>query len=945
MALINTSVPNLIQGVSQQPDATRFDGQCEEQENALSSVAEGLKKRPNTRHIARLLTSAISSNAKVHFINRTENERYVAIHDGTLRIFNLDTGVEATITDDTAPAMSLSNIWSDGVSPASTVNSFEVFQQSSEAGESYDSLEAVNSTGYGLANMEILDSLSAGDVVVVSFYVDEIVGNNWTTDIRRVNINGSSFINDTDESPASITTTGQKTFTFTITGNTGNGAPSIFLHTPDINTSIKIRGLKVKAGQSLSTYLTSDVTNPREDLDFLTVADYTFCVNKQKTVQQNAAQTPDYSSAAVVFIKQIGYKTSYTVGTNLGTVAAITGTSDVAENANVGWNNQITTAHGNDALNVSQVIEGQSYHNGYFQILAGLAPRLNTLDGISSYAIGGKSLTVSGHSTIEVSDSLSSEGIGLVWKTVDSITDLPLFAILGLVVKVAGDTELNQDDYYVRFQTNSGGSSGRGYWEETASPNISVGLDGQTMPHQLINTGTNTFVLQTMTLDERSAGDDDTNPHPSFVGKKLRSVFFFKNRLGFVTGDSVVMSEAGHFFNFYRKTVTTLLDDAPIDINVSSTKVTNLKSAVGFQGNLMLFADNQQFVLRGGDILTAKTVSVSPATSYDVEDSVKPLALGSYIYFPFTRGTYTGVRELAVDASTDNFDAVEITEHVPAYVPKDIIAMSGTSSEDIIALLSNDEKGSLYIYNYFWNNNQKVLSAWSKFTFTGEIRGIEFIGSTLYAVIVNNGETNLVEMPLESGLKDDTGFVTHLDMRVANTVLSGNDVINLPYTPEDDSVEVYTTDGLALGCSNVGSVVTLSSPVASDTDVWVGTPYTMKYTFSEQLFKAQAGNGKSPSNAAKMMIRNGSVYYDKSSFFKVKVTPKFRDTYENVFTPDVVGSTTLGSLNLDSGFYRFPVFTKPEDTTITIENDSALPSTFQSAEFESFVHSRSNRYG
>ena len=119
----------------------------------------------------------------------------------------------------------------------------------------------------------------------------------------------------------------------------------------------------------------------------------------------------------------------------------------------------------------------------------------------------------------------------------------------------------------------------------------------------------------------------------------------------------------------------------------------------------------------------------------------------------------------------------------------------------------------------------------------------------------------------------------------------------------------------------------------------------MKYTFSEQLFKAKAGQGSSPSNAAKLMVRNGSIYFDETAFFKVKVTPKHRDTAENVFTPDIVGSSTLGSLDLDSGFYRFPVFTKPEDTTITIENDSALPSTFQSAEFESFVHSRSNRYG
>jgi len=119
----------------------------------------------------------------------------------------------------------------------------------------------------------------------------------------------------------------------------------------------------------------------------------------------------------------------------------------------------------------------------------------------------------------------------------------------------------------------------------------------------------------------------------------------------------------------------------------------------------------------------------------------------------------------------------------------------------------------------------------------------------------------------------------------------------------------------------------------------------MKYTFSEQLFKAKAGQGSSPSNAAKLMVRNGSIYFDKTAFFKVKVTPKHRDTTENVFTPDIVGSSTLGSLDLDSGFYRFPVFTKAQDTTITIENESALPSNFQSAEFESFLHSRSNRYG
>jgi hypothetical protein len=398
-------------------------------------------------------------------------------------------------------------------------------------------------------------------------------------------------------------------------------------------------------------------------------------------------------------------------------------------------------------------------------------------------------------------------------------------------------------------------------------------------------------------------------------------------------------------FNFGRTSVTTLLDSDPIDVSVASSRVTNLKSAKGFQENLILFSENGQFVLKGGDVLTPKTVSITPITNFSFEDQVDPLPLGSYIYFPFTRGAFTGMREFTVNASTDNYDSTEVTEHVPAYIPKNIIDMTGTTSEDMIVLLSGDEKGSLYIYNYFWNNNQKVLSAWSKFTFTGEIRGIEFIESTLYAVITNNGETNLVEMPLESGLTDAAGYVTHLDMRVESTVTNGASTITLPYTPADNSVEVYTTDGLRLNCTNSGATVTLAQAVSADTNVFVGIPYTMKYTFSEQLFKAKAGNGASPSNAAKLMVRNGSVYFDNTAYFKVKVTPKFRDTYENVFTPDVVGSSTIGSLSLDSGFYRFPVFTKAQDTTITIENESALPSTFQSAEFESFVHSRSNRYG
>lgn len=46
MALITHDIPNLIGGVSQQPDAIRLPNQCEAQVNAISSPVRGLHKRP-----------------------------------------------------------------------------------------------------------------------------------------------------------------------------------------------------------------------------------------------------------------------------------------------------------------------------------------------------------------------------------------------------------------------------------------------------------------------------------------------------------------------------------------------------------------------------------------------------------------------------------------------------------------------------------------------------------------------------------------------------------------------------------------------------------------------------------------------------------------------------------------------------------------------------------
>ena len=991
MPLVNTSVPNLIQGVSQQPDATRFAGQCEEQENALSSVADGLKKRPNTRHIAKLLTSAIGDDSFVHFINRSETEKYVVMtyrefnssgqHTGCkLRAFNLSDGTEASIT---AGGVTYNSSFLSMLNPSTSSNytQSEIDADPNKSATSY----TINSsnTPYLHANnpRADLEALTIADTTLILNTKKTVLGSSlktaslakqalvtiiqggyekdYTVDVNikeKVPISSSniagyvapqfsfvtqpySYDSGTDDDEEGTESHDWEIYrhrivAVNIINNGGVNVPSNYTISVTSNYTIYTPAtFNVTVEDGVVTNV--DVTNGG---DFAgtpqSVTQYSNLGNSTGTMTGHAAPQISLSS-------QGGFTTTTIKALNAtGTTFSSSGGNDGNANTNLAATRLSNNMGVNFDEYFSKTVSGNSI------LLTLLEPDAITDDDFTETTGAEYDFDISS------SDSLGNTGMSSVYKTTSSISDLPVVNQNGFSVKIVGDAELAQDDYYIKFETANGAQFGEGAYVETVAPDIIKGLDASTMPHSLINFGLNQFELKETGFLDRVAGDDNSNPLPSFVGHEIKGIFFFKNRIGFLSGDHVVMSESGlgglnefseFVYNFGRTSVSSLLDSDPIDASVATNSVTNLKSAKGFQENLILFSENGQFVLKGGDVLTPKTVAITPITNFSFEDQVDPLPLGSYIYFPFTRGNFTGMREFTVNANTDNYDSTEVTEHVPAYIPKNIIDMAGTTSEDMIVLLSGDEKGSLYIYNYFWNNNQKVLSAWSKFTFTGEIRGVEFTESTLYAVITNNGETNLVEMPLESGLTDTAGFVTHLDMRVASTVTNGNDTITLPYTPADNSVEVYTTDGLKLNATNSGATVTLAQAVTADTDVFVGIPYTMKYTFSEQIFKAQAGQGKSPSPVAKMMLRNGAITFDKTAFFKVKVTPQFRNTFENIFTPTVVGSSTLGSLELETGSYRFPVFTKAEDTTITIENASALPSNFQSAEFESFVHSRSNR--
>ncbi len=795
MPLISTSVPNLVQGVSQQPDNLRHAGQAENQVNALSSVVDGLTKRPNTDHVKVIGTNGLAT--KMHVFNRDANNQHAFLF---------------THNDTTA------------------------------------SLVAKN-----LAN--------------------------------------------------------------------GNDVP-------------------VTISTAAQTYLNT-ATAPSSQLSVLSVADFTFVASNRQTVAMAGTTSTALANEAIVFVKQGNNTSTYTVTID-GTATTHTASSHSSESIATALASAITSA---------------------------------SISGVSSVTANGSviKIVMSSDLSVTVSDSISNTALGVVYKDVNYITDLPARCFNGHRVKVKGDIELSQDDYYVKFVTKNSAAFGVGSWEEDIGYGITTTLDNTTMPMRITPAFTGSsitaYTIDVATWTNRLVGDLNTSPNPSFVGKTINDVFFYKNRLGMLTDGSILFSESDEYFNFFRTTVLTLLDGAPIDVGIAHTKVTTLKNAIPFQEKLMLFSNETQFVLQGTDLLTPKTVNISPVTEYEKKDAGNPIALSNFLYFTYSRGNFTGAYEYYVDSSSETYDAVDLTSQVPAYLPSSVYELIGSSNENTI-IGRDASTNDLYVYRYFWTGKDKIQSSWSKFTFANNITGIGVIESTLYLITYDGTNQNLETMDL-SPRQADTGktYKILLDRRKTydtnpaigtvtyNSGTRKTTVTGMPYDPVGSCA--YTFSGARVTITRVSSssftmVGNYADPSITDStsphkyldSFYVGREYDMEFEFSTPSLKQPTERGgRSTSDFTKQILRNGAVEYSETGHFTVEVTPQYRDTYSYAFNPSSLGAdSVIGSLVLDDGSFRFPIHSKHDDVTIKLKSSSALPMKILSAEFENFIHARSRRY-
>ena len=486
---------------------------------------------------------------------------------------------------------------------------------------------------------------------------------------------------------------------------------------------------------------------------------------------------------------------------------------------------------------------------------------------------------------------------------------------------------------------------------------------------------------------ERTVGDLDSAPDPSFVGSTMNNVFFFRNRLGFLADDNVILSRVSEFFNFFPETVLSVVDSDPIDVAASHTKVAILKNAVNMGEKLILFSDQTQFNLTSSsDSLTPKSANVIVTTEFESTDQAAPVGSGSSIYYLTKKGNFAGVREYISQQGIEIRDASNITIHIPRLIPNDIFKVAVSTNEDVLVLVGATNPNILYVNRWLYGSkSEKILNAWFTYTFNPKkaIKNIDFIGTDLFIVADDLSESvarvTLEKMPFASDFREPNAlFEYHLDHKVTEATTG----VSVAYNAATD-VSTFTVPyklnaamqivGRYLGTGETSTYVDTQGntqpfkpgQVVSSTNLTnnttstitangdyrnskfiIGEPFEMHYRFSSQRLTESSGGQRSGEIiSGRLQLKHFYIKFEDSGFFKVEVTPDNNTTSIHKFTGRFLGasSAAIGQINLETGTFKVPIMSRADRVTIDVKNDTFLPTVLSSAEYEAMFHMRSRR--
>ena len=900
--LSSYTVPNLIQGVSQQADAQRDPSQGEIQINAMSSAAEGLRKREGSTCIAKVSTSSFGDASEVFFhqIQRDADEQYlVVITFSAIRVFDL-TGAEKTVT-----------VASGAFSYFSGIASVR------------SDIRAASIADYTfISNVKALPAMNAA----VAPAVARPAANEALAWVKAANYGQRYTLNVNNQ---------QVTVTTPVAPVVVSGSLTIENRISTGDIAAQLRAALLYGGATALTFTGSATT-----------------LNATKT---GLATTTDGDG--------LGLLVNVT-----GNGAAITATAINAGGAGYQAGAKVFVSR--------HLLEGGTDASPVQVATVGTAAT-GPLTGVTIARSGSVlHLTSSSAITIAATDARANADITAITNSVQVFTELPTIAPQGYQIEIVGDPSNKFDGYYVSFVCRSG-TFGEGSWQETVSPGVEYKINQATMPHLLVRLPSGNFwfgpangsTVSGVTIPswgERGAGDYDSAPDPSFIGQPIQDVFIYKNRLGFLADENVILSRARGFFEFFPETVTSILDSDPIDLSASNTRVSVLRYAVPYQDELIIFSEQIQFRFSAADgVLTPSSAQITVLISYEMDARCRPIQVQGTIMFCQTNGQWSQFREFSVRGAGTALvaDASDITSNVTSYIPEEVYRVSANDTGNSMFVLPGKAgyRKRIYVYKYLYRNTgggaERAQSSWSYWELNGanEICSMLCVDETLYMLVRYNNEVWLEKIAVPDRLSDASPnpYPLLLDRMVSTTsktpaairVASGtyNSALNtttwtLPYSIRS-TTQAWSDWASIAGVTKLGEATTGTTITASgdwrSAPVYFGEAFTFRYRFTRFKLYQEIGGGKVAANVLRSQVRYAKLRHHGTPYFRAVVTVEPRDPSTYIYEDDGYNASSIRE-----DVFRIPINSRGDNCIVELLNDTAHPCKFSTCEWVGLLTSQ-----
>lgn len=564
----------------------------------------------------------------------------------------------------------------------------------------------------------------------------------------------------------------------------------------------------------------------------------------------------------------------------------------------------------------------------------------------------------SGPFTVSITDDAGNVNAKAMSDTVGDIADLPKWAPHGYVVRVAQETD-PEEDLWLQFQSDIAGAAvgsnfGRsGAWYEAAKPGLKIRFKRSSMPRVITwDPVAHTFACGEVAWADRTVGTESTNPTPSFVGYGISDLGVFQSRLIFLAGPNLIGSRSKVAENYWVGSSSTLVDSDPIDLTSQAAFASTLEFCVPHNKDYVIFSPKGQFVLFGRAAVTPSNAALVLTTSFEADLTARPVACGRNVFFATKYGRFAGVREFYTEGGTDINDTRSITSHVNQYLKGATAYLSATSNYNTLLIHTDEDQTKVYPYQFMWSDNEKIQSAWSTWNFPNDIVFSFFDDELIYLVQKVGSSHYLLRLSLD--VFPQEGIEYHLHMSNRFDVFSVNTQFVLPFDWMHDKplIVVQGADcpnpGLPVRVLSVvydageaGYVVTLKNDMQGG-DVVVGVSYLSKYL--PTMPRMKDADGVVISNS-RLQINQFLISTDLTGEIIGQKLTKWGDGPPVKFEGYIVNSpnSVVGQPALDEYLVRIPFKERADRGEIALYTDSHWPMTILDVEWEGTVNKRGRR--